>query len=64
SVPGAWRETEAPGFLRSAALVAETEGASSLFLGLLPRLVLVSTGGAFYFWGEEFASMLMSKAGV
>eukprot|EP00752_Nemacystus_decipiens_P003654 g3368.t1 len=62
SVPGSFGGAS-PGFLESAALVVEAEGVSSLFLGLLPRLVLVSTGGAFYFWGQEFASQLMSRAG-
>lgn len=40
SVPGA-SGGPSPGFLKSAALVAEAEGVSSLFLGMLPRLVLV-----------------------
>ncbi|CAN0215331.1 unnamed protein product [Ectocarpus sp. 6 AP-2014] len=62
SVPGSLGG-DSPGFLKSASLVAEAEGMTSLFLGLLPRLVLVSTGGAFYFWGQEFASQLMSRAG-
>ncbi|CAM9702256.1 unnamed protein product [Ectocarpus sp. 12 AP-2014] len=62
SVPGSFGG-DSPGFLKSASLVAEAEGVTSLFLGLLPRLVLVSTGGAFYFWGQEFASQLMSRAG-
>ncbi|CAM9514776.1 unnamed protein product [Laminaria digitata] len=63
SVPGVCGGTS-PGFLKSAALVAEAEGASSLLLGMLPRLVLVSTGGAFYFWGQESVSLLLSRAGV
>ncbi|CAB1098070.1 unnamed protein product [Ectocarpus sp. CCAP 1310/34] len=62
SVPGSLGG-DSPGFIKSASLVAEAEGVTSLFLGLLPRLVLVSTGGAFYFWGQEFASQLMSRAG-
>ncbi|CAM9928738.1 unnamed protein product, partial [Hapterophycus canaliculatus] len=40
SVPGS-SGGASPGFLESASLVAEAEGFSSLYLGLLPRLVLV-----------------------
>jgi hypothetical protein len=31
------------------------------YLGSVPRLVLVSTGGAFYFWGQEAVHALLLR---
>ncbi|KAG5180367.1 mitochondrial carrier domain-containing protein [Tribonema minus] len=47
------------GVIESAIAVAKAEGIASLYLGALPRLLLVSTGGAFYFLGQELVRALM-----
>eukprot|EP00611_Tribonema_gayanum_P030669 TRINITY_DN85_c6_g1_i2.p1 TRINITY_DN85_c6_g1~~TRINITY_DN85_c6_g1_i2.p1 ORF type:complete len:445 (-),score=144.41 TRINITY_DN85_c6_g1_i2:803-2137(-) len=47
------------GVIESAIAVAKAEGIASLYLGALPRLLLVSTGGAFYFLGQELVRALL-----
>ena len=44
---------EKVGVIRAVLAIAEAEGIAALYLGTIPRLVLVSTGGALYFWSQE-----------
>jgi len=51
--------TEQTGMLEFGQDIVSYEGVSALFSGLLPRVLLVSSGGAIYFWANSAVRILL-----